>query len=452
MRQTLGSADRAVAWTSGGENSARGGAARRRSARGTVQMEGVQENLCAGDFQKEALVIIVRNRSGQPDEHRSRKERNVRSIVDQSAGAKQFSHVPDAISLDHYAGSSMSPRRADFEGPVAANGMPARDLGLLLLDLYALASRTGIGEFENSFFLLLADHLSFDAGWTGVATHTSDGPVMHNSFTYQLAAEFFPSWTRVRDHDPLAQATSQSYGHAIALSIVEPGIDARFRDWAVKCGLAQLMCVCTLDHRFGLTTFLSVYRRALDKPFTKEDARRIEDVIPHLAAALTINRSFQLTRERADGVSVPGRALCDRFGTVHQGDVGFFAILRSEWPDCEHGSLPHALVRHLRNDARRAYAGKSIVIRCVPVAGLFQLDAQPRSPLDRLSPRELIAIRLFGEGLSHKEVAQRMAIAPTTVRHYLRCAYKKLEMHNKSQIQRLLGLGMHGNGSLSETD
>ncbi|MFK4446693.1 DNA-binding NarL/FixJ family response regulator [Caballeronia udeis] len=43
----------------------------------------------------------------------------------------------------------------------------------------------------------------------------------------------------------------------------------------------------------------------------------------------------------------------------------------------------------------------------MPVPGLFQLDAQPRSPLDRLSQRELIAIRLFGEGLSHKEVAQR---------------------------------------------
>jgi len=405
-------------------------------------MEGVQENLCAGDFQKEALVIIVRNRSGQPDEHRSRKERNVRSIVDQSAGAKQFSHVPDAISLDHYAGSSMSPRRADFEGPVAANGMPARDLGLLLLDLYALASRTGIGEFENSFFLLLADHLSFDAGWTGVATHTSDGPVMHNSFTYQLAAEFFPSWTRVRDHDPLAQATSQSYGHAIAISIVEPGIDARFRDWAVKCGLAQLMCVCTLDHRFGLTTFLSVYRRALDKPFTNEDLRKLEDVIPHLAACLTINRSFQLTRERPAGAATPApaRALCDRFGTVHQADLSFAALLRDEWPSYDNEQLPHPLVQYLRGDIRQPFVGETLHIGCTPLVGLFQLEARPRSPLDRLSPRELLAIRLYGDGLSHKEVAQRMAISPTTVRHYVRCAYKKLGMHDKSQIPRLFGL------------
>jgi len=33
-----------------------------------------------------------------------------------------------------------------------------------------------------------------------------------------------------------------------------------------------------------------------------------------------------------------------------------------------------------------------------------------------------------------------MAISPTTVRHYVRCAYKKLGMHDKSQIPRLFGL------------
>uniref|UniRef100_UPI001FC8BFE6 response regulator transcription factor n=1 Tax=Burkholderia gladioli TaxID=28095 RepID=UPI001FC8BFE6 len=58
---------------------------------------------------------------------------------------------------------------------------------------------------------------------------------------------------------------------------------------------------------------------------------------------------------------------------------------------------------------------------------------------DRLSPRELAAIRYYGAGRSHKEVAQQMAISPTTVRHYLRCAYRKLGMHDKRQIAGVLG-------------
>ncbi|WP_196755220.1 response regulator transcription factor, partial [Burkholderia territorii] len=85
------------------------------------------------------------------------------------------------------------------------------------------------------------------------------------------------------------------------------------------------------------------------------------------------------------------------------------------------------------------YVGDALRIQCVPVAGLFQIEARPRSLLDRLSPRELAAIRYYGAGRSHKEVAQQMAISPTTVRHYLRCAYRKLGMHDKSQIAGVLG-------------
>ncbi|WP_375782231.1 LuxR C-terminal-related transcriptional regulator [Burkholderia stagnalis] len=48
---------------------------------------------------------------------------------------------------------------------------------------------------------------------------------------------------------------------------------------------------------------------------------------------------------------------------------------------------------------------------------------------------------LRGARRSHKEVAQQMAISPTTVRHYLRCACRMLGMHDKSQIASVLGAG-----------
>ena len=361
-----------------------------------------------------------------------------------TAGTKriidQLGEMPPAIPLDDYAGAPLAQRSADFEGTLSGNGTAARELSLFLLDVYALANRTGIGEFEHGFFRLLSQHLPFDAGWTGVTTHTPNGPVMHNSFVYALPSEFFTDWQRVRECDPLAMGSMNRYGRALEVSIVAPGIDPRFRNWAIKYGLAQLMVVSALDHRFGLTTFLSVYRRALDKPFSAADAQKLEDVIPHLSAALTISRSFQLTRERGEGVATPARAICDGFGAVHQADKAFETILRSEWPSYQNQHLPAPLVAHLHADTGEPYVGETVRVSCSPVVGLFQLEARQRSPIDRLSPRELSAIKLYGDGLSHKEVAQRMAISPATVRHYLRCAYKKLGMHDKSQIPWLLGL------------
>ncbi|WP_321896119.1 hypothetical protein [Paraburkholderia heleia] len=94
--------------------------------------------------------------------------------------------MPAAIAIDSYAKATPPARSADFEGPFAPDGTPERDLSVLLLDLYALANQIGIGEFENGFFRPLSSHLAFEAGWTGVTTHTATGPVMHNRFTWRL--------------------------------------------------------------------------------------------------------------------------------------------------------------------------------------------------------------------------------------------------------------------------
>nr|WP_254215586.1 LuxR C-terminal-related transcriptional regulator [Burkholderia multivorans] len=366
-------------------------------------------------------------------------ERKVRITTGTGQDLDALRDVPAAIVLDEAAWPPPSPRRADFDG-VAHGDTAQRELGLMLLDLYAFAAQSAIGEFECRFFSLLQALIPFDAAWTGVATHMATGPVMHNSFLYRLPDAFFGDWKRVRDCDPLAHRTLRgAHGRAVRLSVVEPGLDPRFRDWCVKYGLAQLMCVCTLDRRFGLTTFMSIYRQGLNRPFGDADAQRFEEVMPHLAAALTINRAAQLTRERGDAGAPASRALCDNFGVLHHADHGFDDVLRAEWPAWSGTRVPEPLVAHLRRHATQPFVGTALRIGCVPVAGLFQLEARPRSLLDRLSPRELAAIRYYGAGRSHKEVAQQMAISPTTVRHYLRCAYRKLGMHDKSQIAGVLG-------------
>ncbi|WP_323118860.1 helix-turn-helix transcriptional regulator [Burkholderia alba] len=359
-------------------------------------------------------------------------------------------NAPAAVVLDEAAWPPDAARRRDFAGLAPADEGSPRALSLALLDLYAVAGSASIGEFECRFFQLLSAFLPFDAAWTGVASHTPAGPVMHNSYLYRLPHAFFADWKRVRACDPLAHRTAHgAYGQAAVLSVVEPGLDARFRDWCVRYGLAHLMCVCTLDHRFGLTTFLSIYRQSLNRPFTEDEARRYEDIIPHLSAALTLNRAAQLGRLRSAASSSSLRALCDNFGVLHHADTGFDAVLRVEWPDWTGPRLPAPLVEHVRRGGAQPYAGELLRVSCLPVAGLFQLEARPRSLLDRLSPRELAAIRYYGEGRSHKEVAQRMEISPATVRHYLRCAYRKLGMHDKSQISGVLGApepSTHGAG------
>ncbi len=52
----------------------------------------------------------------------------------------------------------------------------------------------------------------------------------------------------------------------------------------------------------------------------------------------------------------------------------------------------------------------------------------------RMTPRELEVIELIGNGLSNKEIAQRLTIAPHTVKSHVRNVMEKLALHTRLQI------------------
>ena len=52
----------------------------------------------------------------------------------------------------------------------------------------------------------------------------------------------------------------------------------------------------------------------------------------------------------------------------------------------------------------------------------------------RMTARESEVILLIGEGLSNKEIAQRLAIAPHTVKSHVRNVMEKLSLHTRLQI------------------
>lgn len=356
-----------------------------------------------------------------------------------SDDARTDDDAPHAISLEPYNVENLYFRRDDFGSFCCTPNLPSQALSLFLLDLYGLANSSGIGEFEKGFFHSLSSVIPFSAGWTGVSSRVDSGPVIRNSFFYGLPSDFYTDWTAVRDCDPFARRPDGVYSEASYVSLGNDEIPPRFREWGIKYGISYMLFVCALDQRTGLTAFLEIYRSQEDKPFSEEDVVMIENIIPHLSAALALNHTIYLSRGNpTSNIAIPARALCDRFGAIHQSDKGFETIVQREWRDFNGRQLPSALLCYLNANFRNPYVGSRLHLTGAPIGGLFQLEARPRSSVDVLSPRELAALRLFGEGLSHKKVAQQMDLSPTTVRHYLRCAYRKLGMHDKSQIPRLL--------------
>ena len=120
----------------------------------------------------------------------------------------------------------------------------------------------------------------------------------------------------------LADLTRLVYGQAAVVDIRQDGLDPVFRKWAGKFGLKHLMRTCALDTRFGLIGFLSVYRLDPRRPFSAEEIATMETLIPHLAAAMRINRTMQLFRLGKEVATETRRAICDTYGVIHRADHG----------------------------------------------------------------------------------------------------------------------------------
>ena len=61
-----------------------------------------------------------------------------------------------------------------------------------------------------------------------------------------------------------------------------------------------------------------------------------------------------------------------------------------------------------------------------------QRDQQFR--IDSLSDRELEVIELVGKGLKNKDIAERLSISETTVRHHLTSVYAKLDVSDRLEL------------------
>lgn len=109
---------------------------------------------------------------------------------------------------------------------------------------------------------------------------------------------------------------------------------------------------------------------------------------------------------------------------------------------------------------RSVAAGKNVLPALMTESLFSQIARQASGAKDeraqllediRMTPRELQVIALIGEGLSNKEIAQRLNIATHTVKSHLRNVMEKLALHSRLQIANYSHRMLQGE-SLPEAD
>ncbi len=86
----------------------------------------------------------------------------------------------------------------------------------------------------------------------------------------------------------------------------------------------------------------------------------------------------------------------------------------------------------------RAVAGNEVYISPALAGGiLFEMThAKPIDPLDELTERERQILHLVGEGLTNREIGERLHLAEKTIKHYMTSVLQKL--HVRSRVEAAL--------------
>ncbi|MYM25306.1 hypothetical protein GTP46_21995 [Duganella sp. FT135W] len=171
---------------------------------------------------------------------------------------------------------------------------------------------------------------------------------------------------------------------------------------------------------------------ALDllKSAGSEDAERgaLQELLPHLQEALHIN-----AQAAKDEASHGDLVVAYYDGAVQFCGPAFHALAQLEWPDWRGQQLPEELMAALAGQGA-SYAGRHLLVACTVRERWLYLRARKHFKFAQLSPRELEVARCYAGGLSSKEVAQQLGLAPATVRNFLQKVYQKLAVSDKAQL------------------
>jgi DNA-binding CsgD family transcriptional regulator len=315
-----------------------------------------------------------------------------------------------------------------------------RQIAGFLLDLHRRAHELGYRAMQRAALTELRALVPFDGALFGVGTVQGSEAEAHDVFLFDLPPELMASWAEVRHEDRLAFEATAAPGTTIAVSASSAYYDGceRVRAHCARFDVAHLMCTAHVYAEAGLFWVMSLYRKATSPPFTEDERVTKELLSPHLFAASRHARIGEL-RSFAQVAGGHGQttAIASRAGLVLEAEPGLVDVLRAEWPRWKGPFLPPPLEAALPGGAGR-FVGERIVVRADLADDTRLVQARRRVAADVLTGRQREIAEAFATGESHREIGERLGIAPATVRRHLANLYDKLGVSSKAELDRML--------------
>jgi DNA-binding CsgD family transcriptional regulator len=316
-------------------------------------------------------------------------------------------------------------------------------LSALLLEMYRSCREAPVGDYQRWALDRLKQHVPFDAAlWASFRLDVNIA-VIHNIVLVNRPPEMMREYEKVKHEDELAYRSFASPGVACISNFVadSPGTSLRVAAYVRKWRIVHAMSLHMVDPLTKLATAIALWREEASLPFDEEGRMLFQHVVPHLIETYGVNRIVHMESATAPRrEAAHASAAADRLGRLQIASPAFQRLLLEEWPGWSGYHLPDAVRALLRGRNGSRLVGKRITIKSAPMNDIYLLKAREKHSADTLSEREREVARLVASGLTRKQAAQRLGIAPATVRNHMTAVFDKLGISKQSELASALRL------------
>lgn len=177
------------------------------------------------------------------------------------------------------------------------------------------------------------------------------------------------------------------------------------------------------------------WQRSMPATFTVEERHFLSEALEHLARAERLSRRLQgLMREAKGGELEPiGFAIVDAEGVIESTDRAFEDYVRR----CDSSWDGKKLPFDMNWDPRLASHGHSyrgLFFRIDQAADKFHVRVRKDRRLPSVSTREMQVAKKLAGGMTFKEIARDLNLAPSTVSTHAYNLYDKLGFRRRAQL------------------
>lgn len=252
-------------------------------------------------------------------------------------------------------------------------------------------------------------------------------------------AEGFPkALEETRELNPLVAHMARNLDTPVGMEEVFPDRtfyrSELFKRCFGKFGIERVLATAHVESRSGLVSLLSLYRKNRRQKFTEAERALHKRATFHLFQAASHSYFLHLMRTFIEEREAGGAAaVVDQHGAFHEVQPQFLDLLERHFPGQKLYALPFPIppVGETRTVNR-------LCVKSEPVGDLSCILVWEAGPLDRLTARERETVFAVTQGLSFKQAARKIGVAPSTVANHLYRIYRKLGVNSRSELAGLV--------------